>query len=181
MLTEKTFLLCGAFFLASFVHAQKMEKPRKDKETGLTYFCSKFSLFTKFEGRKIENLRFRICRTDTGRLFMHFYAEHGGSEYIFVKGDTVQINFTSGAPLKIPAAVVGKHGRGTNSFGYIFRFFNVEYDIDDVIKKKLLENEVESVKFLGTKINSDVGIMFGADKKEKDIIQKTLALFEEKQ
>jgi hypothetical protein len=112
---------------------------------------------------------------------MHFYAEHGGYEYTIVKGDSVQINFTSGVSLKIPAATVGKHGRGTNSFGQIFKFFNAEYDIDDVIKKKLLENEVKSVRFPGTKINSDIGIIFEADKKEKDIIQKTLVLFEAKQ
>jgi len=172
MLTKKTLLLCSVLFLAAFIHAQKLEKPRKDKEAGLTYLCSNFNMLTKFSGRVIETLRFRICRTDTGRFFIHFYAEHGAPELIIFKGDSVQINFTSGEPLKIPAAVVGKHGRGTNQFKNVFSFFNAEYDIDDAIKKKLLENEVESVRF--------PRYTFVADKKERDIIQKTLALFEEK-
>ena len=51
MLTKKNLLLlCSAFFFASFIHAQKLEKPRKDKETGLTYSCSKFALTYKIQG-----------------------------------------------------------------------------------------------------------------------------------
>jgi len=158
-------------------HAQKLKKPVKDKKTGAVTISSEIDLLTNLKVNKTHDLRFGVYLVDTGSFFITFIGAIGPNVFEVHKGDSAKIKFAGGGTVGIAALKDGGHNRARDPFGNLISYWGASYDVDSVARKKLSENEVESIHFSGTMGGSRMGVIFEIFKKKKDAIQKAIALF----
>jgi hypothetical protein len=169
--------------LTLYVNAQKLNKPKRNKKTGVTTTTTESERITRNKtkllfGAEYDPVWFSISKTDTGSMYLSLSGQTAGYKFEMKKGDSAKISFTDGSTLWLLAMqdvkVKPSMNRVDNS---VSSYWYNDYLLDAESRKILAEKEVNNIGVSAH--DKSMNFSITPDPAKKESIKNALLLFKE--
>lgn len=166
--------------LALHSNAQKLNKPKKDKKTGVTTTATVKEKITPNKtkilfGAEYDPVWFSIAKTDTGSIYISFSGQTAANSFDMQRGDSIKINFTDGNTLWLLADEDAPIRPTRYPDGRILSLWYNSYMINPSSISILKEKEVANIGVSAH--DKSINISITLDEKKRDAIKKAMMLF----